>query len=184
MTEHPRDEGQVPSVTFLGTRFENLRIDGRRIDIDYDTNILGPRDKDDRSYLDNDGVKNRVGGQGNKVVKMKDTEGWAEENCPSISDPNNGHRELRCSLVNGVKGSPGSPFGHVIHVPQFGTIVLGDLTVTQTYGDPKEKIPDQYRFRLTMIKFRLGCGAEGSGRVSPLETNGTGTGGNKSGGGS
>jgi hypothetical protein len=174
-TEHPRDRGQVPSVTFLGTRFENLRIAGHRIEIDHDFDILGPRSKDDHSYLDDDGVKNRIGGQRNNVVKMTDTDGWAEENCPSISAANNGHRELRCSLVNGVKSCPGFPFGHVIHLPQFGTIVLGDLTVTQTYGDPNAGSHDQYRFRLTMIKLKLGCLAEGSVSASAADSNGSGS---------
>jgi len=181
MTEHRpwsrdhrfTDEGQVPEVTFLGTKFENLRIDGRRVEIDYDFNILGPRIKDD-SYLDYDGVKNRVDEQQSNVLKMKDAPGWDEENCPSIGAVNNGHRQLRCSLIKGVKDRP-EFFGHMIYVRQFGTIVLGDLTVTQTYGDPTEGIPDQYRFHLTMIKLRLGCGAEGNVGVSTSVSNGQGT---------
>lgn len=48
-TDHPLI-GYIPSVTFLGTRFENLRIDGHEVKLDINTNILGPKPADDQPY--------------------------------------------------------------------------------------------------------------------------------------
>jgi hypothetical protein len=42
ITEHPL-EGYVPTVSFLGTRFENLRIAGHPVDLDLDLDILGAK---------------------------------------------------------------------------------------------------------------------------------------------
>src|SRR5262249_21159088 len=51
-TVHPFfGEGPVPSVTFLGTRFENLRIGGHKIEITPNLGILGPRPNVNVSYL-------------------------------------------------------------------------------------------------------------------------------------
>src|ERR1035438_1157151 len=63
-TVHPvHGKGQVPSVTFLGTRFDNLRIDGHRVEVERDLEILGPRHEDDRSYFDDAGVLDRISQQ-------------------------------------------------------------------------------------------------------------------------
>ena len=41
-TEHPL-VGYVPHITFLGTRFENLRIAGHKVELDLDPDFLGQR---------------------------------------------------------------------------------------------------------------------------------------------
>jgi len=177
-TTHPYyDEGQVPTVTFLGTRFDNLRIDGREIKIDYDLEILGPRPNPDGSYLDDSGVQQGISRQQSQFLTIPSLPDWAAQERPSILSNGNGHREMRCSLVSGVKGCPGSPFGHVIHLPHFGTIVLGDLTVTQTKGKTRDdgtRQNDTYHFKLTMIKTIMGCLGKGTSGAGNNETNGQG----------
>jgi hypothetical protein len=175
-TTHPvYGKGQVPSVTFLGTRFDNLRIDGRRVELDLNPDMLGPRHDDDRSYLDDGDVRRRIVDQQGLFPAAGDLPEWAAGEVPSITSNGNGHRQLNCSVVNGIKGCSGVPFGHVIHVPHFGRIVLGELTVTQTYGDGAAGVYDKYRFRLTMIKIKMGCLAEGNTSIVALDSNGGGS---------
>jgi len=42
ITNHPL-VGYVPSISFLGTRFENLRIAGNPVELDLNHDIFGPR---------------------------------------------------------------------------------------------------------------------------------------------
>lgn len=57
---------------------------------------------------------------------------------------------------------PAKSFGHVIHVPDFGTIFLAELTVNHN------------SFHLTMIRLEMGCLADGSVLISALNVNGGG----------
>jgi hypothetical protein len=183
-TWHPvYGEGQVPSVTFLGTRFENLRIDGHQVEVERDLEILGPRHDDDRSYFDDRDVRNRIGEQYDTIATTKNLPKWASEEYPKNRPAQKGQNELKCSVINGVKGSPGFPFGHVIDLPHFGRIYLGELKVVRTPGDRDKKINDTYRFHLTMIRLHMGCLATGGVGVGTLDANGTGSGGGTKGGG-
>jgi hypothetical protein len=58
-TEHP-SEGYVPSVTFMGTRFENLRIGGHEVQPQLDLEICGPKPEGDRPYLQDSKFLSRV----------------------------------------------------------------------------------------------------------------------------
>jgi hypothetical protein len=60
---------------------------------------------------------------------------------------------------------PARSFGHVIHVPDFGTIFLAELKVNHN------------SFHLTMIRLELGCIADGSARIVTCNVNGKGVGG-------
>ena len=67
ITEHPL-VGYVPSVNFLGTRFENLRVAGHPVKLDLDLNILGAKPADDGSYALDSGVLSRVRSQYTHIV--------------------------------------------------------------------------------------------------------------------
>jgi len=83
-----------------------------------------------------------------------------------------GHRlwpGIKCSLVDKVEielpskeqiSEPIRPYGHVIHVPDFGKILLADLTVNHN------------SFDLTMIRLELGCLADGKVSVTNCSVNG------------
>ena len=64
--------------------------------------------------------------------------------------------------------------GHVIDLPHFGRIFLGELKVVRTPGDKGKGIYDKYRFHLTMIRLQMGCLATGGVGVGTTDSNGTG----------
>jgi len=128
-TEHAANSS-VPSVSFLGTRFENLRIGGQEIEIEPYHDILGSKPDNDESYLNDGGVLSRIAQQYSKIRSMVGLPKWASDQFKW--DPAETQRQqVKCSLVKSVAGAPGKSFGHVIEVPFFGTIYLGELTVTR-----------------------------------------------------
>ncbi len=175
-TVHPvYGKGQVPSVTFLGTRFDNLRIAGHRVEVERSLDILGPKPAADESYFDNREVLDRISQQYDRIATAKDLPAWASEEYPKGRPTLNGHGELQCSVVDSLKGSPGFSFGHVIDLPHFGKIFLGELKVVRTPGNPAKGIYDTYKFHLTMIRLQMGCLSDGNINVGTLDTNGQGS---------
>lgn len=182
-TVHPvYGTGQVPSVTFLGTRFDNLRIGGHKVEVERSLDILGPRRDDDRSYFDDEEVLDRIAKQYDRIATAEDLPEWAGKDYPKGRPALNGSGRLECSVVNGVKGAPGTPFGHVIELPHFGKIFLGELQVERKPGNPTKGINDAYTFHLTMIRLEMGCLAKGTASIVALDSNGTGSGGGTKGG--
>src|SRR5712692_9134116 len=77
-TVHPvYGTGQVPSVTFLGTRFDNMRIGGHKVEVERSLDILGPRRDDDRSYFDDEEVLDRIAKQYDRIATAEDLPEWA-----------------------------------------------------------------------------------------------------------
>ncbi len=180
-TEHPLydpDNGltdAVPSVTFLGTRFDNLRIGGHKVEVERHVDILGPKPAGEKSYFEDDGVLKRVADQYTNINSARDLPDWANKQYRWDRATAQKQGELKCSLVNRVGGAPGNSFGHVIDVPHFGKIFLAELTVTRKKnGTPA---PDKYSFHVTMIRLELGCLAQANGTIVSAESNGQGSGG-------
>lgn len=165
-TEHPLD-GAVPEVSFLGTRFENLRIAGHKIDIDTNLEILGPKPEKDGSYFDQESVQESV----KKYNALPD---WTRKRPPSNGLAPQGTDKLECSLVTGHNYSPGT--GHVFEIPHFGKFFLGELTVTRKKARTENEY-DTYRFMLKMIRMDLGCPVVGGGTIVTADSNGQGSGG-------
>src|ERR1700723_771882 len=61
-TEHPL-EGHVPTVTFLGTPFENLKISGHHVKPELNLDVCGPRPSNDKPYIEDPGFLNTVSQQ-------------------------------------------------------------------------------------------------------------------------
>jgi hypothetical protein len=174
-TVHPAyGTGQVPSVAFLGTRFDNLRIGGHKVEVERSLDILGPRHDDDRSYFEDGEVLDRISKQYETIAKAENLPDWAASEYPKGRPALNGSGQLECSVVSGVKGAPGTPFGHVIDLPHFGKIFLGELKVEREPGNPSKGVYDKYKFHLTMVRLEMGCLAKGTGKIVALDTNGTG----------
>lgn len=179
-TAHPLD-GAVPEVTFLGTRFENLRIAGHKVEIDTNLDILGPRPVEDRSYFDNQDVMDRMAQQYEKLSKDENLPDWARERYPrdnegwKAKNGNPGVDIAKCSMVNRVNSSQKS-FGHVIDVPHFGKFFLGELTVKRVPACNRDEY-DDYTFHLTMVRMELGCTTAGSGGIGSSTAGGQGSGG-------
>jgi hypothetical protein len=79
-----------------------------------------------------------------------------------------------------LKGAPDISFGHVIDLPHFGKIFLGELTVDRENGKPavskdEPPKPETYTFHLTMIRLDMGCLAQGKARIVALDANGSGS---------
>ncbi len=180
-TVHPVfGTGQVPSVTFLGTRFENLRIGGHKVAVERALDIIGPKPAGDKSYFEDPGVQSRISLQYDKIATAEGHPELAAAAYPKGRAGAMGSGELQCSLVSGVTGAPGTSFGHVIDVPHFGEIFLAELRLTRELAKNPKSECDKYRFRLTMIRLEMGCLAQGTVSAVALDTNG---GGGKGGGG-
>jgi hypothetical protein len=173
ITEHPLD-GYVPSVCFLGTRFENLRICGHKVSLELDLEILGAKPANDASYASDPGVQTRVRSQYGKVLE---TEGLPEETREHYNRlvPTVGNRErVECSLVHRATGDfPGHSHGHVIYVPEFGKIVLGKVTVTHEDLIRGTETPKKTTVQLTMLDLYMGCAGDGHVPIGGGHTNGT-----------
>ena len=171
-TDHPL-EGYVPTVTFLGTRFENLRIAGHELKLNLDLDMLGPKPKKDTGYLSDRDFQKRVTAQRERVKGLK--------NLPSnvaaefIAAPFSAGKpgSLKCSLVNQVEGGyTGRSFGHAIDVPNFGKIYLATLTVEESDFGTKTGAPRKTTISLNMIKMVMGCVGGGTLSGGGGKTNG------------
>jgi len=172
-TDHPL-VGYVPTVTFLGTRIENLRIAGYPVKLDMDLNMLGGKPKNDAPYTSDRGFIERVAAQRDHIQGHQSipSDISARYNrLPAISDKQG---SISCSLVNHTEGSyPGRSYGNAIDVPNFGKIYLGNLTIEQSDFDTPNGAPRKTTITLTMIEMVMGCVGGGTLGGGSGKTNGT-----------
>jgi hypothetical protein len=189
-TDHPADY-RAPTVTFLGTHFDNLRIAGHTVEVDLNLGFCGDRPKGEsegspvRPYISQGSFfMNAVSRHYDDLhaslersFNAEDREMEGRKELPELFRTHY-HRDLldpakiaaqgeqakvKCSLVKSVKVTGvGKSFGHLIHVPDFGKISLADLTVNHN------------SFSLTMINLHLGCIGDGTGGVGTTNVNGQG----------
>jgi hypothetical protein len=172
ITEHPL-VGYVPSVNFLGTRFENLRIAGHPVSLDLDLDILGSKPSNDISYSQEPGVIERTSAQYKRILDNGSLPAQLRERYNQHLSAVGSPEKVECSLVNRASGGhPGQSFGHLIDIPDFGKIVLGKLTVTSEDFNPNTKSPKKTTIQLTMIDLELGCAVAGGGSLGSGSTNG------------
>jgi len=174
ITEHPR-EGYVPTISFLGTRFENLRIAGLPVDLDLNANFLGPKPANDAAYTHDAGLIGRISTQLGRVGEHPDLPAELHQRYNRLSASLGSQpEEVECSLVNRATGNyPGHSSGHVITIPDFGTMVLGKVTIKHEDFKPETGAPKKTTVQLTMIDFHFGCPIEGSGGTGTGSSNGT-----------
>lgn len=179
-TVHPQD-GHVPRVSFLGTRFENLRIAGHEVTLEYDFNVLGEKPDRDASYTRHSKLLDRIGARaerlcGYDLLPLAARDRYKQVVTTSTEPDKAGRPQLtetiETSLVTKIAGNfPGRAFGHVIHVPDFGDIYLATVKVIETEFN-EHGIPEATTVELKMIEAKLGCIGSGSANVAPLKTNG------------
>jgi hypothetical protein len=171
-TEHPL-KGYVPSISFLGTRFENLRIAGHPVELDMALDIVGPRPDDDLSYTADPGFLCRVAEQCATGRQSPNLQQDVEQDYNRLAPTPGNPAEVECSLVNRASGGyPGLSFGHIIHIPHFGWITLAKLRLTYEDIQQGDDVHRTTTFHLTMIDLKLGCPIEGGTEVGTLSTNG------------
>ena len=170
LTQHPL-VGYMPSISFLGTRFENLRIAGVPVEMEWDQEIFASTPANDLPYALDPGVVSRVGRQYNRILQNKNLSPKLQEHYNQLSRTLGKSETIECSLVNRVAGLfPGTIAGNVITVPGFGTITLGKVTVK--HEDPTGKTHKKTTVTLTMIDLKLGCVIEGDIPVGTGGSNG------------
>ncbi|HKR82609.1 MAG TPA: hypothetical protein VJS37_00465 [Terriglobales bacterium] len=161
-TEHPL-EGHVPTVTFLGTRFENLQIAGIpvKVNLKFPFTTLNPPDRD-TTYLNDAGFLKDIGCTQSFPNAQAQFKAYLENsNNPKPRDRANGSLAYGVSLEEGENLGGVKIQGNVITVPEFGKIFLAELSV------------ECDTFYLTMIRLELGCIAAGQMSFSRTITNGS-----------
>ena len=177
ITEHPL-EGFIPSISFLGTRIENLRIAGQPVELHFDRDIFGPEPIDDLPYTHDPGFVSRVNRQYERILKNKNLPTSVQERYNRLSSTLRASEEVECSLIDQVAGFvPGTISGNVITIPGFGTITLAKLRVKHEEPHEQTKVPKKTTFHLTMVDLKLGCAASGDVPIGNGTSNGGGTGG-------
>jgi hypothetical protein len=173
VTEHPI-EGYVPSISFLGTRFENLRIAGHPVELDLNYDILGVKPDGDGPYTNDHSLTARVGSQYSHVLDNSQLPEDLRERYNRLSSTLGGAEAVECSLVNRASGSyPGLSFGHIIQVPDFGKIILAKLKVSHGDYDTPTRAPRITNVHLTMVHLELGCVTQGTVAIGSGSTNGS-----------
>jgi len=200
-TEHAENKGKdpdhVPKVTFLGTRFENLRVGGYPVQLELDLGICGNKPDGDQSYLKDRGFLDRVQRQLEGIAGAKGLPESLEEAYDSkiayIDDlkkrangrakgERNGYSKLQCSLVKSIGPIPipgVRTFGNIIFIPDFGTVALAEVEVGIAAGDSDSpdqtgSAPPSYSnyFTLDMLNMHLGCIGGGSAKAASATSNG------------
>ncbi len=172
-TDHPL-VGYVPTVTFLGTRFENLRIAGHPVKVELDTNLFGEKPGGDAPYSDSDSFRQRVLAQYERIHADKDLHPEVRECYNQVPAKSERLSPIKCSLVNHSEGAyPGRSCGHVIDVPNFGRIYLATIRLEQSDPHPETRIPKKTLISLTMIEMKMGCIAGGKASACNSKLNGT-----------
>jgi hypothetical protein len=177
-TEHP-EVGYTPSISFLGTRFENLRIAGHELKLDLDLNLFGAPPADDAPYTQDEAFMSRIAGQKGHFLAQMRLPAELRQDYNRVPSEEQGAEGVECSLVKSVtpvdprEGCfPGRCFGHTIEVPNFGVIYLATVRLAESNPNEETGIPMTAVLELTMIDIRMGCLATGNILVSPLVTNG------------
>ncbi len=184
-TDHAHENGHVPHVTFLGTQFTNLRVSGFPVTLKLNLGICGDRPANDKSYLQDPrflaGVKEQTEGIAKADGLPKEMREQYDEKLAHIrqlistcdADDRGIHEPITCSLVQSIGEIPipgVQTFGHLILIPEFGAVALGEIEVGEKVYEPSAR-PDTY-FELTGIKMKLGCVGHGTLSAATTTANG------------
>lgn len=187
-TDHPYEKGHFPSVTFLGTQFGDLRVSGFPIHLTLKLGICGPKPEGDTSYLRDFDFLTRVKEQTETIAndtdlpkeirpkyieRLKRVEELirVKDEDETVSRP-----EIVCSLVQHIdlskvdRGLGVQAFGHVLVIPHFGAVELGEIEVGENVY-PGSSRPCVY-FELTMLKMKMGCIGDGNTSAGATKANG------------
>jgi hypothetical protein len=166
-TEHPL-VGYVPSISFLGTRIENLRIAGYPVKLDLNLNLFGAKPANDALYTQDEAFMSRVSGQKGHFLAQMSLPADLRQGYNRVPSEGKGAEGVECSLVTSLAPAdpsdasfPGRCFGHAIEVPNFGVIYLATVRLTESDPNPETGIPMTTTLELMMVDIRMGCIANG-----------------------
>jgi hypothetical protein len=178
-TEHAYEDGHIPSVTFLGSHFDNLRINGFAVELTLNLGICGRKPANDQSYLEDATFLNAARAQIEKVAKAdglpKDLATEYANRLAAIDALRGGERdpklEATCSLVQSIDNIGKIPVpgiravGHVLVIPEFGWVALGEVEVSaEFYKFPPPPRNVSNCLTLNMLNIHLGC--IGGGKIT------------------
>ena len=174
-TEHPlyEEEGHVPSATFLGSQFYNLRIGGFPVEVELDLDLLEPKEHSCKiPFTENDAFLKRLADRF-KIFREGGSNISADLKKLYGSDPvtTDGTESTVYSLVKSIKTSaPWQPMGNVFDIPDFGQVHLGVVRIY--HSDHEEGIPKTTLIELNMIEANMGCIASGTVACASGKSNG------------
>jgi hypothetical protein len=174
-THHPL-EGYVPSVHFLGTRFDNLRIAGHPITVNLHKEHPYPftKPENDGPYTRHSGFLDRLKSQFECIRGCEGVPDGLLERYNQLPSQSENQESIECSLVSQVEGLPfGRSFGHVIDIPDFGKIHLAVLKIKHSDYDKEKHFWKETLFDLTMIELEMGCIGGGKTAIANPVTNGS-----------
>ncbi len=173
-TDYPLD-GYVPEVTFLGTRFEGLKIAGHPVNLKLDTGFLGGKPAGDGPYHSDKGFRDRVNSQRSTILSGKNIPGEIAQRYNQLPTNATTGETIEWSLVQQAEGDyPGNPFGHAIDIPHFGKVYLA--VVRLEHGTYKTTVPGDHpstTIKLTMVEMVMGCIGHGKSGAGNTIVNGT-----------
>jgi len=149
VTSKHHEDGREPSFVPIGSRFENLRIAGHKIDVDLATDVFTEHHTWTRlseAHKSRKEVRDEIARLTlNKTTKL----------------PPAGQM-ISCSLARNIDKLPAglSRNGHGIYVPHFGTVYLAEYFASSNLH------------RLLMLHVDLGCSVEGCYGAGSGDTNG------------
>ncbi len=197
-TEHPLEKGHVPHVTFLGTRFENLRVAGHPVHLDFDFGICGDKPQEDHLYTADPGFLDRVTDQcenirGTPGLPTALREQYTEELKKLTQLSNGGNRP---SATENTGGNGSGTDGHKVD-PRWGesqqkpkpprvtcSLVKGVSPIpgARSFGNVLEipgfgivylaQLEVSDYFELTMLDMRMGCIGDGTVKAGTTRANG------------
>lgn len=188
--DHPEAEGRyIPTVSFLGSRIENLQIAGHKVDFCIDLHFLHPKDyniskveyvrPDDMPWLKTPGLMGKVAVQHEQARKHPNLIKELIERYTGVSERTDKSEAIECSLARPLSDPtpcadslPFSCHGHTIYIPHFGTMTLANLRVEESDYKPETNIPRRTLFHLTMIDFKFGCTIDGGAGTGQSTGNG------------
>ncbi len=152
ITEHPAEMGKyAPSVNFVGTRFDNLRVGSCQIEVDLNLDLCKPEKTDSHGYPDQH--------------TLSDPSFLQRQNATGRYNPAGGDKtEVQCSLFEKatLQGKlPGTLEGNVLTIPGFGRAALAALII------------DANSYHLSMLGLQLGSPTVGGMSAGVVIGNGT-----------
>jgi hypothetical protein len=157
-----------PSILPLGSAIEGLRIAGVHVEVELHTDLYAELDthsKVQSAYKEHAGYQqmfdavNQVGKHDELPETHHSYFPWSRSTpAPELPENQPVFTTLASKLIHKSAYLP--THGHVIHVPQFGTVVLAQFMI------------DGNARRLTMIEVNLGCAVSGYVAAGSGETNG------------
>jgi hypothetical protein len=163
-------------VSFAGSHFENLRVQGKPVTAAINPSFVPQQDRPVDAYDQNASVEPTLPlssfwslsyRQASTYLQNKSTPQWVHDRYSWVAatkspDQPNPAGYTICSLVDKIDGLAAGPtYGHCFELPDVGRVFLGELTV------------HPHATSLTMIRAELGCAISGHASAASIVSNGT-----------